>query len=98
ILFGTKHDKFDSELVEPGPPFITTKNEIVFIYNSKNSLTKEDKSLPEGLYSAAQFLADKNNPEKVIDRSDNNFFKPDKDYEMIGQIDNFSFLEGLAPR
>ncbi len=97
ILFGTRDHKFDSELVEPGPPAIITKDGIVFIYNSKNSPTKGDKSLPDGVYSAGQILADKNNPEKVIDRSDSNFFKPDKDYEMIGQINNVCFLEGLVP-
>jgi predicted GH43/DUF377 family glycosyl hydrolase len=97
ILFGTRDHKFDSELVEPGPPAIITKDGIVFIYNSKNSPTKGDKSLPDGVYSAGQILADKNNPEKVIDRSDNNFFKPDKEYEITGQINNVCFLEGLVP-
>src|SRR5205814_8191427 len=35
ILFSPRRKKFDSELVEPGPPAIVTKEGILFIYNSK---------------------------------------------------------------
>lgn len=96
ILFSPRKKKFDSELVEPGPPAIVTNDGIVFIYNSKNSPAFGDKSLPNGVYSAGQILMDKNNPEKVLDRSENNFFKPDKNYEITGQVNNVCFLEGLV--
>ena len=96
ILFGTRKNKFDSELVEPGPPAIITKDGILFIYNSKNSPTFGDKSLPDGVYAAGQILLDKNDPTKVLDRCEENFFKPDKDYEITGQVNNVCFLEGLV--
>lgn len=96
ILFGPRNNKFDSELVEPGPPAIITNDGIVFIYNSKNSPSKGDKNLPDGTYSAGQILSDKNDPAKVIDRSNGNFFKPDKEYEITGQVNNVCFLEGLV--
>lgn len=96
ILFSPRRKKFDSELVEPGPPAMITKNGIVFIYNSKNSPTDGDKTLPNGVYSAGQILLDKNDPTKVLDRADKNFFKPDKPYEITGQVNNVCFLEGLV--
>ncbi|MGI8584252.1 MAG: glycoside hydrolase family 130 protein [Chitinophagaceae bacterium] len=97
ILFSPRKKKFDSDLVEPGPPAIITKDGIVFIYNSRNSPDYGDKSLPDGVYSAGQILLDKNDPTRVLDRSNNNFFKPDKKYEITGQVNNVCFLEGLVP-
>ncbi len=96
ILFATRPGKFDSELVEPGPPAIITNEGILFMYNSKNSPVYGDKSLPDGVYSAGQILADKNDPTKVLDRTEVNFFKPDKEYEITGQVNNVVFIEGLA--
>jgi predicted GH43/DUF377 family glycosyl hydrolase len=96
ILFSPRKKKFDSELVEPGPPAMITKDGIVFIYNSKNSPAFGDKSLPDGVYAAGQILLDKTDPTKVLDRCTNNFFKPDREYEKTGQINNVCFLEGLV--
>jgi predicted GH43/DUF377 family glycosyl hydrolase len=96
ILFTPRTRKFDSELVEPGPPAVITKDGILFIYNSKNSPVNGDKTLPDGIYSAGQILLDKNDPSKVLDRCEVNFFKPDKLYEITGQVNNVCFLEGLA--
>jgi beta-1,2-mannosidase len=96
ILFSPRKKKFDSELVEPGPPAIVTKDGILFIYNSKNSPVYGDKNLPEGTYAAGQILMDKNDPTKVIRRSETYFFKPDKPYEITGQVNNVCFLEGLV--
>ena len=96
IAFGPRKGKFDSQLVEPGPPAILTDAGIVFIYNSRNSPEYGDKNLPAGTYSAGQILADRNDPFNIIDRSDNNFFAPDKPYEITGQVENVCFLEGLV--
>lgn len=96
ILGAPRKAFFDSELIEPGPPAIITPEGIVFIYNSKNSALNGDKSLPDGVYCAGQFLLDKTDPQKVLDRSDKPFMKPDKPYEMTGQVNNVCFLEGLV--
>jgi predicted GH43/DUF377 family glycosyl hydrolase len=96
IAFGPRKGKFDSQLVEPGPPAIITDKGIVFIYNSRNSPEYGDPALPKGTYSAGQILADKNDPFKIIDRSDETFFRPDKPYEITGQVNNVCFLEGLV--
>lgn len=97
IVFGPRKGKFDSELVEPGPPALLTDAGILFFYNSKNSPSFGDKSLADGTYAAGQILLDKTDPFKVIDRSANYFFKPDKVYEITGQVNNVCFIEGLVP-
>lgn len=96
IAFGPRKGMFDSQLVEPGPPALLTEKGIVFIYNSRNSPEYGDKSLPSGTYSAGQILADPKDPFRIIDRSDSTFFKPEKEYEIRGQVNNVCFLEGLV--
>jgi predicted GH43/DUF377 family glycosyl hydrolase len=95
-IFSPRPKKFDSDLVEPGPPAMLTENGILLIYNSRNVLSKGDTSLSEGAYTASQILFDKNNPTKVIDRMDTYFMKPDKPYEITGQVNHVCFVEGLV--
>lgn len=87
---------FDSRLVESGPFALLTKQGILLIYNGMNAETFFDPALPPGMYSAGQALFDKNNPIKLIARTDENFFKPDKPYELVGQVNQVCFLEGLV--
>jgi predicted GH43/DUF377 family glycosyl hydrolase len=92
----TRKGKFDSHLIEPGPPAILTDKGILLIYNSKNSGEFGDPSLAPKTYAAGQVLFDKNDPSKLINRLDTNFFRPDKPYEIDGQINHVCFLEGLV--
>jgi len=96
IVIATRDGKFDSDLVESGPPAIYTDQGIVLIYNSRNIRSIGDTSLAEGTYAAGQVLIDKTDPTKVIKRLDNYFIKPDKPYEFTGQVNQVCFLEGLA--
>jgi beta-1,2-mannosidase len=96
IVFGPRPKKFDSDLVEPGPAAMLTDKGIVLIYNSRNVTAEGDSSLPEGTYAAGQILMDKNDPMKVINRSENYFIKPGKSYEISGQVNNVCFVEGLV--
>jgi predicted GH43/DUF377 family glycosyl hydrolase len=96
IVIGTRNGKFDSDLVESGPPAILTDDGILLIYNSRNIRSIGDSSLPEGTYAAGQVLIDKNDPLKVIRRLDKNFMQPDKPYEISGQVNRVCFVEGLA--
>jgi len=96
IAFGPRKGKFDSQLVEPGPPALITDDGIVFLYNSRNSPEYGDTSLPAGTYAAGQVLADVRDPFNIIDRSEQYFFKPEKEYEITGQVNNVCFLEGLV--
>ncbi|NCI48103.1 glycoside hydrolase family 130 protein [Sediminibacterium soli] len=96
IAIPTRNGKFDSDLVEPGPPAMVTDKGIVLIYNSRNLRNIGDTSLPDGTYTGGQVLMDKNDPTKILARLDNYFFRPDKPYEITGQVNNVCFLEGLA--
>ena len=95
-VFGPRKKKFDSRLVEPGPPAILTEKGIILIYNSMNLQSEGDTSLAAGTYAASQILFDKNNPRKVIDRMDTYFMKPDKPYEITGHVNHVCFVEGLV--
>jgi predicted GH43/DUF377 family glycosyl hydrolase len=96
IALPTRQGKFDSDLVESGPPAILTDRGIVLIYNSRNIPSIGDRSLAEGTYAASQALFDKNDPTKLINRLDSYFMKPDKPYELSGQVNQVCFVEGLA--
>jgi len=96
IAFGPRPGKFDSQLVEPGPPAMITDKGIVFIYNSRNSPEHGDPALPAGTYAAGQILADAKDPFRILDRSEQTFFRPEKEYEIRGQVNNVCFLEGLV--
>lgn len=93
-----RNGKFDSDLVEPGPQAIIRDDGILLIYNSKNKNTDDggDPNLPEGTYAAGQLLFDKTDPQKLLKRSDKFFMKPEEDYEIVGQVGNVVFLEGLV--
>jgi predicted GH43/DUF377 family glycosyl hydrolase len=96
IVFGPRKGKFDSDLVEPGPPAMLTDAGIVLIYNSRNVPSIGDTTLAEGTYAASQILIDKNDPTKVLERMDTYFMKPDKPYEISGQVNHVCFVEGLV--
>lgn len=96
IVFAPRRLRFDSDLVEPGPPAMLTDKGILLLYNSRNIPSIGDTSLPEGTYAAAQILMDKNDPSKVLQRSETPFLKPDKSYEISGQVGRVCFIEGLA--
>jgi beta-1,2-mannosidase len=96
IVFGPRKKKFDSDLVEPGPPAMYTEKGILLLYNGRNVPSIGDASLAEGTYAASQVLMDKNDPSKLIDRMEQYFMKPDKPYEVNGQVNHVCFIEGLA--
>lgn len=96
IVFGPRKGKFDSDLVEPGPPAMLTDTGIVLIYNSRNVPAKGDTGLAEGTYAASQILLDRNDPVNVLQRMNTYFMKPDKPYEISGQVNHVCFLEGLV--
>lgn len=96
IVLPTRQGKFDSDLVESGPPAMLTDQGIRLIYNSRNVPAIGDKSLPEGTYTAAQALFDKDDPTKLLQRMDTYFMRPEQPYETSGQVNQVVFLEGLA--
>jgi beta-1,2-mannosidase len=88
--------KFDSRLVESGPFALITKKGILLIYNGMNLDSGGDPNLAAGAYCGGQALYDSNNPTILINRLEENFIKPDKPYELTGQVNQVCFLEGLV--
>lgn len=81
--------KFDSRVVEPGPPPILTRDGILLIYNGA------DDHLA---YRTGMAIFDRNDPRKLLYRSDEPVFRPERDWEKIGQVPNVVFVEGMAKR
>jgi len=81
---------FDSWLVEAGPPALLMPAGIVMLYNAGDSATRT--------YSAGQALFDRNNPTRLVARSDTAFIKPTESYERTGQYaQGTTFVEALVP-
>ena len=88
---------FDSWLVEAGPPPVLTKDGIVVLYNAGNQKDIGVKELGNRVYTAGQALFDKNEPWKLLDRTDQPFLKPELPFEKSGQyVDGTTFVEGLV--
>jgi predicted GH43/DUF377 family glycosyl hydrolase len=81
--------KFDSRVVEPGPPPMVTPRGIVLVYNGA-----DDKLV----YRTGIAVFDRNDPGKVIARTDLPVFAPEKDWEITGQVPNVVFVEGAVVR
>jgi predicted GH43/DUF377 family glycosyl hydrolase len=79
--------KFDSRVIEPGPPPILTSRGIVLIYNGA------DDHL---VYRTGVAVFDRLDPRKLISRTDEPIFSPEKDWERVGQVPGVVFVEGLV--
>jgi beta-1,2-mannosidase len=79
--------RFDSQVAEPGPAPIVTPQGIVLIYNGA-----DDKLV----YRTGIAIFDRNDPRKLIWRSDSAIFLPEQSWEKIGQVPNVVFVEGMV--
>ena len=93
---GIREGRFDSGLVEPGPPALITKHGILFIYNANNSGTNGDKNLLPGEYTVGQVLFDSKDPSSIIGRCENYFLRAEKKKEVSGQMSNTAFVEAMV--
>ncbi len=91
-----REGRFDSELVEPGPPALITKQGILFIYNASNSGSKGDKNLLSGEYTVGQVLFDIKDPSSIIGRCENYFLRAEQKNEISGQMSNTAFVEAMV--
>ena len=96
-LLTTRSGKFDSSLVEGGPPAVLTPKGIVVFYNGKNA-SPGDTNINAGAYSGGQALFDAKEPSKLVARVDHPFFQPEAPFEVTGQYAaGTTFIEGLVP-
>lgn len=77
--------KFDSRLVEPGPPPQITEEGILLFYNSADY---------SGIYRPGAALFDPKNPKKLLKRTKKPLIEPELSWEKNGQVPNVIFLEG----
>jgi predicted GH43/DUF377 family glycosyl hydrolase len=81
--------KFDSHVVEPGPPPIITSEGIVLIYNGA------DEKL---VYRTGVAVFDIHDPRKLLARSEDPVFAPELEWEKTGQVPNVVFVEGMVKK
>jgi predicted GH43/DUF377 family glycosyl hydrolase len=94
-LFMPRQGRFDSGLVEPGPPAVWTEEGIVFLYNSSNN--GSDPSSPPGTYAPGWVVFDAQEPTAVIARCSEPFLRPTEEFERAGQAGrDCIFAEGLV--
>jgi len=78
---------FDSRVAEPGPSPIVTKDGIALIYNGADD---------QLVYRTGVAIFDRNDPRKLLWRSSEPVFVPEKDWEKAGQVPNVVFVEGMV--
>jgi predicted GH43/DUF377 family glycosyl hydrolase len=91
-----RRGRFDSALVEPGPPAMLTPHGVLLLYNAANRQAVGDPALPEMAYSAGQVLFDPADPSAVIGRTARPFLTVSTTHETTGQVQNVCFIEGLV--
>ena len=79
--------RFDSRVVEPGPPPILTPDGVLLIYNGADNRL---------VYRTGWALFDRDDPTRLLARSDQPLFEPSTDWEKVGQVPNVVFVEGLV--
>jgi predicted GH43/DUF377 family glycosyl hydrolase len=79
--------RFDSRVVEPGPPPVLTPEGILLVYNGADDRL---------VYRTGWALFDRNDPTRVLARSDTPIFVPERPWELAGQVPNVVFVEGLV--
>ena len=82
-----REGKFDSRVVEPGPPPIITKDGILLVYNGA------DDNL---IYRTGIAVFSLQDPGKLLWRSEEPVFWPERDWEKTGQVPNVVFVEGMV--
>ncbi len=78
--------RFDSRVAEPGPAPIVTSKGIVLVYNGA-----DDKLV----YRTGIAIFDRTDPRKLLWRSDEPVFEPEKEWEKVGQVPHVVFVEGM---
>ena len=80
---------FDSRVAEPGPPPVITRDGIALIYNGA------DDNL---VYRTGLAIFDRKDPRKLLWRTDQPIFQPEREWEKVGQVPNVVFVEGMVQK
>jgi predicted GH43/DUF377 family glycosyl hydrolase len=86
-VLAVRPGRFDSRVAEPGPAPIVTSKGIVLVYNGA-----DDKLV----YRTGIAIFDRSDPRKLLWRSNEPVFSPEKLWETVGQVPNVVFVEGMV--
>jgi predicted GH43/DUF377 family glycosyl hydrolase len=94
-------DKLDVDniMCEPGPAALLTEKGILVFYNGISNGVPSENGRPVGdvlTWAGVQVLYEANDPLQTIARAEDAFIRPEKDYEMTGQVNNVTFIEGMV--
>ncbi len=96
VLF-PRPGRFDSLLVEPGPPALRTEAGIVLVYNGANHPTAGDGASAPLAYQPGQALFDPLDPMSSIARCEAPFLRVGVDTgDAVGQVGNVVFAQALV--
>jgi predicted GH43/DUF377 family glycosyl hydrolase len=95
-ILAPRRRRFDSLLVEPGPPALSTPGGIVLIYNGANHYVDGDASLEPLSYQPGQALFDAEDPASCIARDIEPFLRADEVDAREGQVSNVCFAQSLV--
>jgi predicted GH43/DUF377 family glycosyl hydrolase len=95
VLF-PRRGRYDSLLVEPGPPALRTDDGIVLIANGANHPKHGDRTLAPFSYQPGQALFDGADPASCIARATAPFLRAETDDERIGQVGDVTFAQALV--
>ena len=90
---------FDSGLSEPGPPALLTDDGILVLYNGKNAEVDSLRyaGVGPGAYCGGQALFSREDPTKLLKRTQEPFLCPSLPHEMTGQYaSGTTFIQGLV--
>jgi len=91
--------RVDNIMCEPGPAALLTDKGILVFYNGISNGVPSENGRPEGdalTWAGVQVLYDAKNPLKSIARAEDAFIRPDRDYEITGQVNSVTFIEGMV--
>jgi beta-1,2-mannosidase len=89
----------DNIMCEPGPAALLTDKGILVFYNGISNGVPSENGRPDGdalTWAGVQVLYDANDPLKPIARAEDAFIRPEKDYELTGQVNSVTFIEGMV--
>jgi predicted GH43/DUF377 family glycosyl hydrolase len=97
VVLAKRDGHFDSSFPETGPPPLLTENGIVVLYNGKNASEGGDPALGANAYAVGAALFAKDDPAKMLQRTEGPVFKPEMAFEKTGQYAaGTTFAEGLV--
>ena len=79
--------RFDSRGIEPGPPPLLTEHGILLIYNGWDG---------DITYKVGAVLFSRDDPARVIARTERPLLEPTQDWELKGQVPRVVFASGLV--